>query len=355
MQLVLQVLNMADTLFEEVNPFGNIQAVVETDGEVCYFYLFSAPETNLGMKSVWVCNHGAAPDAFDVERMRAGSPPRNVKAHCRHPRGLPTPNPDNLRVVWLPEGNGAALYENDQIIAIIPPWSGSEGFHGYSRDNIGEGPVAWELSPDNVLIQRFADAEAAWARWDADDFWQSIQTSLISLIEKVLGKHSNYYAIDGGEWPPKAMVRFLWNKCTVLITIGLSLHPQPNIELATENPELLRRIELGVVLPGSWPEKAIKAFGGYLSGQANLPWKQYTWLGPGHTLPCDVWQNPAYEYALLTHSHAGAPRLALGKLFDDPVNVLWLVPISDAERQLAMDEGSDRLVKGLAADRWMDA
>jgi len=35
---------MAETLLEEVNPNGNIQAVVESDDDVCYFYLFAAPD-----------------------------------------------------------------------------------------------------------------------------------------------------------------------------------------------------------------------------------------------------------------------------------------------------------------------
>src|SRR5215813_1149498 len=45
---------MAEILLEEVNPNGNIQAVVECDDHVCYFYLFVAPDTQFGMKSVWL-------------------------------------------------------------------------------------------------------------------------------------------------------------------------------------------------------------------------------------------------------------------------------------------------------------
>jgi hypothetical protein len=44
---------MAELLLEEVNPNGNIQAVVESDDDACYFYLFAAPDTRLEMKSVW--------------------------------------------------------------------------------------------------------------------------------------------------------------------------------------------------------------------------------------------------------------------------------------------------------------
>ena len=138
---------MAETLLEEVNPNGNIQAVVESDDDTCYFYLFAAPHTQLGTKSVWVRNHRLAPEALEVERLRSGSPSRNPARHCRHTAGRAAPAAEDLRVVWLPEGNGAALYERDEILAIIPPWSGINGFYGYARDNIGEGRSRGNLIP----------------------------------------------------------------------------------------------------------------------------------------------------------------------------------------------------------------
>lgn len=346
---------MTEVLLEEVGPNGNIQAVVESDDDVCFFYLFGAEETDFEMKSVWVRNHTPAPDAPDVARMRAGTPPRNHAAHCRHPKGQPRPKGKRLRVVWLPEGNGAALYEEDEILAIIPPWSGMEGFHGYARDNIGDGPLAWELSADNVLLERFEEAEAYWHQWDDENLWPSIQSALLERIEKSLGAYSNYYAIDGGNWPPKALVRINQKDKIILLTIGVSGRPQPNVEMSTEVPELLRRIELGAVLPKSWPDDAIKRFRGYLSAQSNYPWNNYSWLGPGHTIPCDSWQNREFSFALLLHEHPGVTGLSLDPQFGDPVNVLWFVPISAAERQTAVDGGSERLAELLPAQRWAEA
>jgi hypothetical protein len=60
--------------------------------------------------------------------MRSGSPSRNPAYHCRHPTARTAPAPKDLHVVWLPEGNGAALYERDEVLAIIPPWSGTKAF-----------------------------------------------------------------------------------------------------------------------------------------------------------------------------------------------------------------------------------
>ena len=346
---------MAETLLEDVNPNGNIQAVVESDDDACYFYLFAAPDTQLGVKSVWVRNHTRAPEELEFERLRSGAPPRNPARHCRHAAGQAALAAEDLRVVWLPEGNGAGLYERDEILAIIPPWSGVKGFLGYARDSIGLGPVAWELRPDNVLFKRFDQAQSYWQKWDDEEFWSSVQSSQPAQLEKVFGAHTKYYAIDGGKWPPKAMARFAWKDRAVLVTVGVALRPQPSVEMATETPEQLRRIELGAVLPGNWSEEAVQGFGRYLSGQSNLPWDNYTWLGPGHTLTCDSWQNPDHTFALLQYEHSGAPRITLDKVLGDPVNVLWFVPISEAERQVAIDQGSEHLASRLPADRWKQA
>jgi hypothetical protein len=346
---------MAETLLEEVNPNGNIQAIVESDDDACYFYLFSAPDTKLGTKSVWVRNRSRAPETLEIERMQSGSAPPNPARHCRHTAGRAAPPAEDLRVVWLPEGNGAALYERDEILAIIPPWSGTNGFHGYARDNIGKGPVAWELSPNDVLLERFKQAESYWRKWNDKELWPSIQSSQISQFEKVFGRHAKYYAIDGGRWPPKAMVRFSWKDRTILVTVGVALRPQPNVEMATEATEQLSRIELGAVLPGGWSEEAVQRYERYISGQSNLPWTKYTWLGPGHTLPCDSWTNPNYTAALLQYEHSGASKIALERFLDDPVNVLWFVPISENERQVAINQGSEWLKLRLPADRWKQA
>jgi hypothetical protein len=361
-------------LLEENNPNGNIQAIVESEDGACYFYLCGAPETKFGVKPVWVCNHAPAPEAFEKERMKCGSAPLNPARHCRHPAGRAAPAAADLRVVWLPEGNGAALYERDEILAVIPPWSGIRGFYGYARDAVGDGPVAWELDPKNVLIERFEQAESYWRKSHGNELWRAIQSSQMSRIEKafdvyfpkdsreadagagVAGDHPDwYYAIDGGRWPPKALVRFTWQDRTVLVTIGVAMRPQPNVEMATETPEQLRRIELGAVLPGNWPAEAVFGFARYISGQADLPWTQYTWFGPGHTIGCDWWQNPDFTSALLQYEHAGAPRLALENFLGDPVNVLWFLPISAEERQVAVNDGSKQLIPRLPAERWKQA
>lgn len=347
---------MADeVLLEEYNPFGNIQAVVELASGACYFYLVGEPSTEFGTRSVWVRNLVAAPNGLDVVAMREGRAPLNPRDHTREPRGARAPRSSDLSVVWLPEGNGAALFERDTMVAIIPPWSGSGGFHGYAAACVGEGPLAWEMPRDGELIERFRDAERYWAAWDTDAIWPDAGDAVIESINAALGQHSNYYAIDGGEWPPKAALRIPRPEGTVFVTAGVSLVPQPTVELYSDDWKALRRIELAAMLPSSWPDDAVKTFGKYLSAQSRLPWNVYAWLGAGHTIPCDSWRNPRYTAALLVRDHPVVGSVEGAKVLGDPVSVLWFIPITDSERQLAMDEGSAALERRLPRDRWTDA
>jgi hypothetical protein len=344
--------DMTELLAESVNPIGNIQAVVEADERACFFYLRGAPETEFGMKSVWVRNHVPAPARLNVKAMRQGQPPINPKTHTRHEGGRPPLRQQDLRIVWLPEGNGAALYERDSPIAIIPPWSGVEGFHGYASECVGEGPLAWELSEDNLLIERFTEAQKFWSAWDDDQLWPNIRDELCEMVEAALGQHSNYYAIDGGNWPPKALLRIPRSGHVALVTVGVSILPQPGVEMHQDDPRPFRRIELGAILPSSWSEPNVQRFANYLSAQARLPWSQYTWLGPNHTIPCDSWNDPAFSAALLVRDHPSVGAVDLGVRFSDPVSPLWFIPITDAERELAMAQGSEALRQHLPLDRW---
>lgn len=223
---------MGEVLLEDIGPNGNVQAIVEADEEVSFFYLYGAPGTDFGIRSLWVRNHSQAPKSNDGARMQDGLAPRNPAAYCRNPDGLPALKNEELRVVWLPEGDGAALYEASNLLAIIPPWSGINDFYGYAAECIGQGPLAWEIKTENVLIDRFREAEAYWRQWDDADFFPRVRDSLLSAIERALGSHTNYYAIDGGVWPPKALVRIPRADSIVLVTVGVSIRPQPAVELA---------------------------------------------------------------------------------------------------------------------------
>jgi hypothetical protein len=123
--------------------------------------------------------------------------------------------------------------------------------------------------------------------------------------------------------------------------------------MVVEHPELHRRIELGLCLDPAIPDEQLAQLAQYLSAQTGLPWAQYTWLGNGHSVPCELLpenpDGPPLTAMLLLQQPAGAPVVGLPTYRGDLVNLLWMVPITEGERQLAIEHGSEVLIKKLAA------
>src|SRR6476646_5348910 len=88
-------------LLEATNPFGNLVAVVEDDGETTYLYLHHAERREWGMRALWIANHVAA---GPLERGRAPRMPSEGT------RGIvPHFSASNLELVWTVEGDGVLL------------------------------------------------------------------------------------------------------------------------------------------------------------------------------------------------------------------------------------------------------
>lgn len=341
-----------------VSPNGNLEALVEQDDRCAFFYLREADAPpgealGFGLRSCWVRNLRPAPASLAVEEMRHGRPPMLPAGACAHPRGAPPLSAERLRIIWFEEGDGAALLEGDELLAVIPCWSGSGGFHGYARDCTAESDLAWPLDAGNVLRERVKAAAGCWRAWDEGDPWSPVQEAGVTAIEAAFGRHTNYYAIDGGAWPPRALVRCAWRDAVVLVTCGLQLRPQPAVELAVEDPRPHRRIELGLAVERSVFERAPDRVMGWLSGQAGYPWARLTWFGHHHTMPCDAMpagpSGRAFPAMLFQRDPGGAPPVAFLPYRGDPVNLLWLVPIAATERALAERAGSAELARRLAA------
>jgi hypothetical protein len=344
------------TLIEAASPNGNLHAFVEQDDRVAHFYLWGGPESEFGTRTCWVRNIKPGPHTRNdiVSDMRAGRPPMLDRESCAHPSGAPKLDPTRLEIVWFEEGDAAALLEDDRILAVIPGWSGYNDFCGYARDCTSTSPICWPLADAlATMTERVKHAKKFWASWDhtsSDDPWTKMQGAFMSAYE-ALGQYSNYYAIDGGAWPPKALLRVPRQEGTALVTLGVSLRPQPKIESAFDDPSPHRRIELGLcVAHPCVTDEFVSQMAGYVSGQSGLPWANYTWLGEGHTIPCDVfqqWPNGEFTSVLLTGLPPGAPNLAMPRFRGDEIRLLWLIPITDRERTYAIDHGSKELTDRL--------
>jgi hypothetical protein len=112
---------------------------------------------------------------------------------------------------------------------------------------------------------------------------------------------------------------------------------------------------LGTVLP---PAEAARVF----LWLATYPWRAVTWFGPGHSVrwyhsPATFPLGSGYEGVLLLDSPSAvlpgpdAPDLSGFTVAGDPVRFLWVIPITERDRQLAKERGSASLVNRLAVQR----
>lgn len=349
---------MKSILLEEFSPICQIQAFVEEDENSVYFYLWNHPgEEYASIRSCWVRNYGTAPDSLDFSAMKAGEPPMLPRDCCAHPDGAPRLDPDLLAVLWLEEGDAAALLYQDEVLCVIPGWAGpsEDGSHypSYARDCIAESDLCFPLgTPEtNALFSRIESARQFWASWDENP-WQDMQPQYLDAITSVLGPVSTYYGIDGGHWPPKAMVTIEKGHVTYVVTLGVTLVPQPKVEQYTETPERLRRFELAFACESHWLAKNESQLLAYISGQTSLPWSYLTFLAQGHTIPCqEIIQVNNLFTSILLAKPENAPAIPFPLVAGDPVNVLWMIPITSREQQFAETNGSEQLISKSIGDR----
>ncbi len=246
-------------LLFETSPFGTLDAIVQHDGKSVYFYLNESKQGRqnvFGTRACWVRNLDIGPFVLNEDEMRQGISPMLPRTETLHREGQPVPDPQNLRIVWLEEGNGAALIEvlpnsdTTQTLAVIPPWSGLEGFHGYAAECAVETPLCWPM-PDNPRLElRIKRAKEFWEEFESQpDPFAQLQPQILSAYDGQFlpsrdknGRQSDrlpqqqYFSINGGNFPPRGMVSYQFSDLLILATVGVSLCPQPAVELFTEDP-----------------------------------------------------------------------------------------------------------------------
>jgi hypothetical protein len=338
-----------EIVIEETSPHGNLEAILKQDDRVAYLYLRALDREDLGIRSCWIRNLASAPESVDIDGMHSGIAPMMPAENCARPEGQDPLDASGLSLEWFPEGDGVAVIDDGEVLAVVPPWSFDGNFPGYARDAIGEGRFAWEMPTSPHLPERVAAARRFWLAWEDGNPWDACQSAFLNEYERAIGKHDRYFAIDGGNWPPRALIRANTEKGTFLLSLGISLRPQPQVELFCENPADLRRFELVACLAPGVAEESIMAFADFLSRTASLPWRQLTFLGHGHTIGCDAFaKDPLlaqFVAVLLVEQPPEAPDINPPRMDGEKVTLLWAVPITAHEREIARQERSKELIR----------
>ena len=330
------------------SPVCNIKAFVEKSDRNYYFYLWINPETpESDLRSCWICNRVPAPadvkSAFEVE----GEAPCMPAEFVDHdPNGIEL-DEESLSIQWLSEGDAAAVLSGDKIIALIPCFSGFNGFPGYSVYAKGTGPFAWELKGARERFDgEIKAAKEFWDFFDKEDFWGEVQDFHMNALERFFGNHEKYYAIDGGEFPPKALVQGRKDGLIYGITLGVSMFPMPKVEMYYHDDYRdYRRIELGFAC-SERHEPLVKYIYSTMSSLAKYPWENLTFFGHGHTVPFNNIKGMDYLLFLNARMLNGAEAPSYDEFLGEKVNLLWVKPITADEQKFIADNGIQEYLNG---------
>jgi hypothetical protein len=234
------------------------------------------------------------------------------------------------------------------------------GMPGYSRDIIGQTPFGWSLTDAlEGLAPRLERARSYWRWRQSADGWSQFQQAVLGHLLPRLGPGVHYWEASAGRQPlvgiserPGVQRR----PFTVLSTVGMSCQRMPVVEQVLDDPSGYARVELALATTLPAPDAA-RVF----LWLATYPWQAVTWFGPGHSVrwyhaPETFPLGNGYEGVLLLDEPGAllgpdAPDLSGFAFGGDPVRWLWVIPISERDRQLAKERGSASLVNRLAAAR----
>lgn len=351
--------NAPEILLEQPNNRGTLHAVVEQDERTAYFYIYPAEEfsTRYNMRACWLRNLQPATEERDYPSMEKGTAPLLEARYCNHPEGRDPLEAALLGIMWNEEDDGAAVFYNGEPLGIIPGHTlSSDSPTAYALDCIA--PVDdCNLLPltGSPLHQHLEKTAAFWAKWSNEDNnpWQHMQQQFIRAYEAQFGTMLKYYAIDGQQWPPMALGQFEKDGIVYFLTMGISIRPMPWVELLYNGQApAFRRMELALaVKKEDYTEAAIMNMAQAISGMADSPWRNLSWLGEGHTISSDG-APEGFESLILSSALYTGPAIDLPTMEGDRTNLYWASPVTMEERTFAHSKsngGYDLLEKMIDA------
>ena len=123
----------------------------------------------------------------------------------------------------------------------------------------------------------------------------------------------------------------------------------PQVDLKVKNPQLERRVELGLCLSEELFDIVAKPdyIWHWLAHWTIFPWRHNTFLGHCHSIAegsvSDVFPQTRIAGAILSYNPLGAPEIDLPVLRNDQVRVLWLALVTEAELEFSDSKSVSKL------------
>lgn len=344
---------------EVFNQQQTLIASVEQDERVAYFYIWPAEpfRHQFAVRGCWLRNLLPAPASEDNESMEQGRPPLLSAACCRTLQAEPPLDPAGLQVIWEPGDDGAALWYQGQLLAVIPGWSLYQQKQvsfsaGCIKENRLTAPLGSASTNDYYALAE--KHRHFWRDWHDGHLWEPMQRDMLKCYQAQFGDSLKYYAIDQGSWPPMAISQHYHQGSWFFLTLGMSIRPMPWVAFLYEDlAPHYRRVELGMAIDAEvMTEDNAVQMASALASFAHLPWARLSWVGEGHTLTSAV-APVGFEGFILSGELGGEEgQLMLPKREGDKVNLLWTSPVTAAEREFAEaeEDGGHQLVAKLLAE-----
>src|SRR5215471_9263305 len=217
------VMDTPVTLLESSSPYGSRRVTVEYDGLTTAAYLHDGTSV---ISATWIANHRPAPDSIDEARLDAGRAPLQESA---------------LNALWFEEGDGVAILENGQPVAVIAGWSDMDrGMPGYSRDVVSQTPFGWPLDEAlEGLAPRLERSRAYWRWRQSASGWNQFQQALLGHLQARIGPGGHYWDSSAGQQPPTGVTERPpepHRPYTILSTVGMSCQRMPAVEQVLDDP-----------------------------------------------------------------------------------------------------------------------
>lgn len=337
-----------EVLIESKSPLCPARACVEQTAEtVCFYLYFPLKQRPDDVRFVWICNRKPAPEHIGEESRFGSDPPMMPLSGLTHPVGGMELDAQKLRIVWFETGDGAALLEGKELIAVVPPWSGPKGFHGYSRFARGKQLLAWEMDEEaeRNLYKRTMKGYFLWqSHADGSYFDKLLQYCTEKYDAFFDAPHTGCYPADDGEFPPRTVVEGRRRRAVYGITAGMRRFVMPGTEMHIRDFQKHCRTEFGFACEDACSDVKAQAYA-CLAAVTKAVFRDMTYFAHGNT---KTWEGIPGFYAILflnaREAKLGCPDMGVGYGDFCPINLLWAVPVTKVEYLFTVENGVESLM-----------